>query len=377
MRNSLLATVGTSLFEGNLKRLCETTANKPENWAELKDAYQTQNWSRLTSELLKIPPTARTCGAEINTVEEIRKKSWLSIENLVFLVSDTPNGQATGKVLADYFKQRKDLGLRTIEYATVDELQDERPQDFKIHGLRNLVRTIGEYVQRFGGSDCVTIDATGGYKAQIAIALLMGQALDIPVFYKHERFSEIIDFPPLPISFDYDILAQNADLLTDFERGKAFSSSELGSIDAKLRSLLTEVVEGNESLYELSPIGQIYLTGFRYRNPKPIALVPATNQKAPTFGNDHHYPNSCKDFVNKVWKENNWIKTANSLPYGGQKGIKGIGFWVREEENGFKLIGTYQDKDKYGAVFHFRLTDESLKALAWAADYLNQKYKPY
>jgi CRISPR/Cas system-associated protein Csm6 len=117
------------------------------------------------------------------------------------------------------------LGLRTVDYDVIDELQDERPQDFKTHGLRNLVRKIGDYVQRFGGSQYVTIDATGGYKAQIAIAVLMGQALDIPVFYKHERFPEIIDFPPLPISFDYDILAENADLLTDFERGKAFSSS--------------------------------------------------------------------------------------------------------------------------------------------------------
>lgn len=376
MRNTLLATVGTSLFEGNLKRLCDTTLNKPENWLKLKDAYETKNWSRLAKELLEIDPSARTCGAEINTVEQIRFKSWLSLENLTFFVSDTPNGKATGEVLRNYFQQRKDLKLRTVEYAVIEQLQDKRPQDFKVHGLRNLVRQIGEHVQRFGGNNYVTIDATGGYKAQIAIALLMGQALDIPVFYKHEHFSEIIDFPPLPISFDYDILGQNADLLTDFERGEAFSSSELGSIDQKLRSLLTEVVEGNESLYELSPIGQIYLTGFRYRNPKPISLTPAANRKAPTFGNDHHYPDGFKDFVKKVWEENNWIVTANSLPYGGQQSIKGIGFFVREEENSFKLVGTYQDKNKFGAVFQLHLTDSSAKALAWAADYLNRKYKP-
>ncbi|NEO99582.1 MAG: putative CRISPR-associated protein [Symploca sp. SIO2E9] len=379
MRNTLLATVGTSLFEGNLKRLCETTPNKPENWVKLKEAYETgiktENWSLLAKELLEIDPSTRTCGAEINTVEEIRKKDWLSLENLIFFVSDTPNGKATGEVLCDYFQQRQDLKLRTVEYTVIDELQDERPQDFKVHGLRNLVRQIGEYVQRFGGSDYVTIDATGGYKAQIAIALLMGQALDIPVFYKHERFSEIIDFPPLPISFDYDILGQNADLLTDFERGEAFSSSELGSINQKLRSLLTEVVAGNESLYELSPIGQIYLTGFRYRNPYIISLTPAANRKAPTF-RLAHYPNGFKDFVKKVWEENNWIVTSNSLPYDGQKGIKGIGFFVREEENSLKLIGTYQDKNKFGAKFRLHLTDESAKALAWAADYLNQKYKP-
>jgi hypothetical protein len=65
--------------------------------------------------------------------------------------------------------------------------------------------------------------------------------------------------------------------------------------------------------------------------------------------------------------------TANSLPYGGQRAIKGIGFFVREKDT-LKLVGTYQDK--FGAVFQLRLTDESMKAQAWAADYLNQKYKP-
>ena len=131
MRDTLLATVGTSLFESNLKHLSESTLIKPDNWTELKDAYLTQQWSRLASELLKVDPAARTCGAEINTVEEIRKKGWLSLENVVFLVSDTPNGKATGQVLCHYLKQRQDLGLRTVEYAVIDELQDERSQDFK------------------------------------------------------------------------------------------------------------------------------------------------------------------------------------------------------------------------------------------------------
>ena len=67
--------------------------------------------------------------------------------------------------------------------------------------------------------------------------------------------------------------------------------------------------------------------------------------------------------------------TANSLPYSKQKSIKGISFAVREDEGSFKLVGTYQDKDNFGARFWLHLTDESMKALAWAADYLNQKYR--
>jgi len=221
----------------------------------------------------------------------------------------------------------------------------------------------------------IDYDATGGYKAQIAIAVIVGQALNIPVFYKHERFSEIIDFPPLPITFDHNILARNADLLTDFERGKAFSSTELGEIDEKLRVLLAEISVDGESIYELSPIGQIYLTGFRLRNPKLIKLIPAENRKPSTFRDDH-YPVCFKEFVEKVWHENSWIVTTSSLPYDKKKSIKGIGFYVREEDGQQKLVGTFQDKNKFGARFWLHLTDESSNALTWAADFLNQRYRP-
>lgn len=170
----------------------------------------------------------------------------------------------TGYVLKKYFEGRDDLNLQQVEFKIIDQLQDAIPKDFKIHGLRNLVRFVGDFIQRFGNEN-IAIDATGGYKAQIAIAVLIGQALDIPVYYKHERFSEIIDFPPLPISLDYDILGRNSDILTDFERGKSYAKSELDNFDEKLRVFLTEIEIDNEPVFELNAIGQLYLTSFRLR----------------------------------------------------------------------------------------------------------------
>ncbi|RME60715.1 putative CRISPR-associated protein [Candidatus Parcubacteria bacterium] len=377
MRNTLLCTVGTSFFAGNLKLLLENRhPDPPPNSGRIIDSFNSKDWKQLAKEIISIgDPTKRICGAEINTIEEVRNKKWLTLENIIFLVSDTNEGKDTGIFLTEYFTFRSDINLKLVEYAIVSELQDKRPKDFKIHGLRNLVRKIGEYIQRFGGSDYVAIDATGGYKAQIAIAVVIGQALNIPVYYKHEFFSELIDFPPLPVSLDYEILAKNADILTDFERGKTFTKTELGELNESLKVLLTEVDIDGEVLYELSPIGQIYLTGFRLRNPKPIKLVPSTKRKQPTFGNDHHYPRGFKDFAEKIWAENKWIDFVHSEPYDKQKSIKGIGFCVMKDENEYKLIGTFKDKD-FGAIFRLRLADESLTALTWAADILNQKYKP-
>ena len=371
-RHTLLCTVGTSLF-GNLGRLSEGGPDNPPNWRALRQAYDKGEWNKLARELATLPPAARVCGAEINTVEEIRKKNWLTLEQVVFLVSDTSDGENTGKVLQAYFRQRTDIGLRPADYCVIEQLQDERPKDFKTHGLRNLVRRAGELIQRAGGPQHVAIDATGGYKAQIAIALLVGQALNIPVSYKHERFSEIIDFPPLPVSFDDQILARNADLLTDFERGEALSASELGPLDEKLRVLLSEVAVNGETLYELSPIGQIYLTGFRIRNPKPVNLIEAETRKPPTFGKGHHFPHGLKEFVHKVYDENKWIHTAHSVDYAGQRAIKGIGFFVKQEEENLQLIGTF--RTNFGARFRLHITDQSPAALAWAADFLNRTYR--
>lgn len=374
VRNVLICTVGTSLFS-NLLKLDGDGDSKNR---ALITAFHSQNWKGVARELLNYDPLARVCGAEINTIHEAQKKKWLSINRIHFLVSDTEPGKRTGEVLKLYFQNRKDLNLGTndIEIHVIDKLQDENPSEFRRHGLRNLVKKVGEIVQRYGGPDTVALDSTGGYKAQIAVAVLIGQALNMPVYYKHEKFSEIIEFPPLPVSLDYDILGENADLLTDFEKGRILTKDEVGNLDQKLMVFLNELNDKETTLYELNALGQIYLTSFRLRFPKVLKLVELENKDRshPTFGNDHHYPHGFMMFVNKVWEENKWIKTCYTLPYFGQRSIKGIGFKVKQLDGKKQLIGYYRDKG-FGARFVIRISEESIEALNWAALRLNDMYK--
>ncbi len=371
-RNTLICTVGTSLLETNIARLPNVPFELPEIWESLKQAFERSQWQQLAQLLLEISPTHRVCGAEINTIEGAVKREWIRLQNLILLVSDTERGRQTGEVLKHYFRARRDLNLQNVEYDVIESLQDANPKGFRIHGLRNLVRRIGHFVQRFG-REHVAIDATGGYKAQIAVAVIIGQAMDIPVFYKHERFSEIIDFPPLPVSFDWDVLAENADLLALFERGKAFSSEEIREVDERLRVLLTEEEVDGQTLYELSPIGQIYMESFRIRHPRPPQLVPAGNRQPPRLG-EHHYPVGLEQFMRQVQDENNWVSRTYTLPYDRQASIKAVGFRVQQIGEERLLVGTYRDHTGFGARFAVRLTDESAVALTWAADYLNRRY---
>ena len=89
-------------------------------------------------------------------------------------MSDTNEGRITGEILVTYFESRKDdLRLQNARYVCIDGLQDERPWEFRTVGLRNLVREIGKIVRDVGSPAYVAIDATGGYKAQIAVAALI------------------------------------------------------------------------------------------------------------------------------------------------------------------------------------------------------------
>lgn len=371
-RNTLICTVGTSLF-GNIRAPYRENLGIPEaKQQELQNLLKQGNMSRLAQKVTEIAPDTFLCGAEITSIEDSLKKNWLNLRHLHFLVSDTDEGRQMGKFLESYYTERSgELSLQTIEYHIVERLQDQEPKQFKVHGLRNLVRQAGKLVQRYGAEE-IAINATGGYKAQIAVAVVLGQALGIPVLYRHERFSEIIDFPPMPISFDYQIFGENANLLADFERGEAFTLTEIDQFEEKIRVLLDEIDVDGEPMFELGAVGQIFLMGFRLRLNKKINLetVGPKEKSAPSFRDDH-YPKGFKEFVEQICREIAWVRTAHSLPYDKQKAIKGIGFYVREG----KLIGTYQDKDNFGARFELLSTAQSQDELAWAADQLNQKYK--
>lgn len=373
MRHTLLCTVGTSL-QNNLERLAKDQSadtHSPDR-ENLLQAYCARHWDQVGLLLRHIPECDRLCGAEINTIAHLRTRSGMNLQRIVFLVSHTEMGRSLGKALCHYYDGHPDLNL-TAEMEEVEGLQDEDPWQFKHHGLRNLVRCIGKYVRQYG-HDYVAVDATGGYKAQIAVAVLMGLALDVPVFYKHERFSDLIDFPPLPIAFDYALLGEHLDLLAKLERGEILTRSAIGTVPDKLRVLLVEVPDGHDVLYELSPVGQILLEGLRARRPRTVVLPRAKQRKEPTFRDDH-YPKGFRDFVNKVWDENDWISRAVSLPYDRQRAIKGTGFNVRHAgEAGWHLVGTYCDRDNFCARFRLFVENAAPEVLAHAADALNQRY---
>ena len=118
-----------------------------------------------------------------------------------------------------------------------------------------------------GQADFCAINATGGYKAQIAIAVLMGQALGIPVYYKHERFDAIIPFPPMPVSLDFSLWEGASGMFMVLGKANACEPYQQfrEEWDERFEPLVNRVQIDGEDYLELSTTGQIFHETFRSR----------------------------------------------------------------------------------------------------------------
>ena len=183
MRSTLICTVGTSLIYPNLKNL-PSAANyeawlsrqpeqdhahfTPDAIAALKTAFDQQNWSDLAIHLSQLAPTARLCGAEINSITDLLQREYCAPNSrVIFCHSDTPDGNAIATILRHYYS----LQGHETKCINIADLQDKAPKRFRTKGLRNLVKAISTKLRAYGAENCA-LNATGGYKAQIAIAVL-------------------------------------------------------------------------------------------------------------------------------------------------------------------------------------------------------------
>lgn len=341
--HTLICTVGTSLFYPNLARMQVTQYDnsdsiglmqadyqtlKKSGWLKdlnnlhqillkIQEAFKSKDCSELVKQLTKLPTDLRLLGAEINSIEALIRKNYLTNERkrVVFLVSDTEDGQDIGKILKDYFASAKSpIGFNISEIRVVQGLQDIRPIEFKRKGLANLVRVLGEEFRK-SDSHYTAINATGGYKAQIAIAVAFGQVAKIPVYYKHERFDQIISFPKIPFSIDLSLVDDNLLLWAQLAEPEArFTYEEIrnyiGSDDKyfdQMIPLLETIEEEGTYYYSLSALGLVYWEEYLNQYPDRLLDPPAAGNRSRRVVQDEHYPNGFKNYLKKVYNDNIFI----------------------------------------------------------------------
>jgi putative CRISPR-associated protein (TIGR02619 family) len=339
----LICTVGTSLFRPNLEGLKKdlTDGKIRDDLKPLAQAYQRRDWPAVAHELAELSPSERTCGAEINSIASMIDKEYVPADcGLFFLHSDTDDGRSIAAILKNYYQSKGHAPVETIE---VPDLQDQEPKRFRTKGLRNLARKICGVIRERSAAACA-INATGGYKAQIAIGVLLGQAIGVPVFYKHEQFSEIIAFPPMPVALDFEVWMRASGMLYDLERTSEPLSAAIyaDEWDEKYESLIERVRIDGVDYLELSPTGQIFHETFRerFRTARDQVLPPPVPpaQKRPPRLEDAGWPGKHPEverFMKRVTDEVPQVVQCATFDYNpdlpqrtrfrvGSRGIEGI-----------------------------------------------------
>lgn len=251
---TVIVTVGTSLL---------TNAQRDAGKSPLTGAD-------LMAYLHRMP--AEKASAETNSLTRILTPD----DRMVFLHSQTDEGKRCAEVLVQYYRQAGyDADLREVPDLTYAERR------FKNRGLRSLVSTLIGLIdqERRAGRD-VVINATGGFKAEVAYATLVGVLLDVPVYYIHEAFGDIIEMPSLPIAWDYSLLADHEDFFTwirsDLRRTREVERrlSRIPDCSNEVRLLL----EAEEGFTTLSAAGEAFYEAYQISEQRyagvPVYLSP-------------------------------------------------------------------------------------------------------
>lgn len=237
---TIVTTVGTSLLN-NAKRDLGPNAAQPTE-------PQLANYLRHTE--------ARTASAETNSLSRLLQEG----DFIAFLCSHTEEGKRCADALSRHYASANRQS-RVIEVADLTYSESR----FKMRGLRSLVAKLIEVIRDERRKQrSVVVNATGGFKAEIAYATVVGLLFDVPVYYIHEAFNDIIEMPPTPISWDYSLLAD----FDEFFQWLAEDYRPSSEAEARLKALPSEVhllLAEEDGFTFLSPVGEAFYESFHAR----------------------------------------------------------------------------------------------------------------
>jgi len=342
-----IVTVGTSLLT-NLRRLeaapdftawlGEQPAGERALLAEHRQtlgdaarAARAGRWEDVGQLLASVGDSPRVLGAEVGSLVALRGEArYQGVTTVHLLHSDTAEGAGCARALQALLAVREGLLCHLVSIA---ELRGDREDRFRTGGLRNLVTALARIVASHGTAGLV-VNATGGYKAQIAIATVFGQAFRVPVVYRFEEFKQFIELPPLPIQLDDSAVAEHLDLflldvvprsLLEERFGKPLTESNAAFAGFRVFLDLPQKVDGVE-LYAISPLGGIvYERWLQRQEDVDGALPPAASQKRPSWG-DHHRPAGVEALVDRMLAEHPWVKRVETRDAEGRTHRSGLRF---------------------------------------------------
>ena len=244
VKNLVISTVGASLLN-NFKNF------KGFELFHLEDAES------LVSSLVEFieDQGEERASSETNSISKIVAKVRLNVRDthLILICSETKLCFIASGALKRYFEK---MGF-TVSTEVVQDLNYDESV-FQSSGLRNFVNKLIDLVSYAKGEGFrVFLNATPGFKAESALMTIIGMLFKCETFYIHERFKNVIEFYPLPLSLDPLIWEKYGSALQDLPIGiKREKFLEKWGED--VYNELSVFVEEENGFLKLSPLGIIY-----------------------------------------------------------------------------------------------------------------------
>jgi putative CRISPR-associated protein (TIGR02619 family) len=309
----VITTTGTSLLT-NFKRQVKDRVNEDKLKEELISFIRQND-----------PDKA---SAETNSLLKIAEDG----DEILLLHTDTTEGLMCAEVIQQYLQsEKKKVSLKKLPLEN-NETQFER------YGLRGLVDALIEEIQsgQKQGLD-VVINATGGFKAQIAYTTMVGMIFQIPVKYIYEGFKKPITFPALPVKWDMDLVLEYEDFLIWLDeepRQASAADSQIKATGDRMEQFSQLLLPPDDKGYIfLSAAGTILLkrvqqqreAGKSLPDPPASGIKPENKISSSLKEAKHHVSDDTLEKVKKIAKLDAVIeivggKTENTT----RKGLKGV-----------------------------------------------------
>ena len=251
--------------------------------------------------------TVSEASAEINSLLKIAQPH----EEIVLLYTNTPEGEMCAVEVQRYLENQKWSHVRLRKLPL-----EKNEAQFEHHGLRELVNILVDEISK--GQQLnqeVIINATGGFKAEIAYTTMVGMIFEVPVKYIYQDFKQPITFPALPVSWNIDLLLEYENFfawLDEEPRKQLEVERRLKAVpelerDRIIALLLTPDSEG--CIY-LSPAGEILWRRVNQQREigeslgEPSASTVSVENKIANSLDEvkHKYPKGTLEFAQKVAK---------------------------------------------------------------------------
>ena len=272
---TILTTTGTSLLTNAAREL-----KKRPN--QVSDQELTQYFKQFG---------ASEASAETNSLLKIVTPE----DEVVLLYTTTPEGDRCAKQVQKYLNNEgwKNLRLRQLPL-------EQNEAQFERHGLRELVDIlIDEINQAQRQQKEVIINATGGFKAEIAYTTMVGMIFQIPVKYIYQGFQQPITFPALPVTWNIDLLLAYEDFFTWLDECQKEEAVEnrLQAIPERNQLQAFLLPPDAEGYVFLSPAGEILWKRLKQQqdladfvDDPPISTVPISQKISSSLREKKHHP---------------------------------------------------------------------------------------